>query len=278
MISFMKNLKVQVIWSFIWTANLRNGVFFQHSISVVQVLVEKSCFLRKEELDKLWVIRKNMNDTPEFIDGFLKKLGQTKTNEEFLATLESKNGSAPLSGNSPERTSSTGRPAYQSGGSSTGVPNRSAGSSSSGSYSRPAGSSPTGASRPSTGYSRPNTQQSSMGRTTSSSAPLRKPPFTSEGAAQRPQPPVSSEPLTRPVVAPPIPSSSLPVAEKAAELTPSSEAEVRVVGNVSQEVPSQGEVVVTASESAAADIAVSVETAVVKNKNKNCKDGNSANS
>lgn len=49
--------------------------------------------LTKEELDKIWVIRKNMNDSPDFVDGFLKKLGDTKTNVEFLSTLESKNGS-----------------------------------------------------------------------------------------------------------------------------------------------------------------------------------------
>ncbi|MFD2614564.1 transcription termination factor Rho [Paenibacillus gansuensis] len=46
--------------------------------------------LTKEELDKLWTIRKNMNDSLEFIDGFLKKLADTKTNQEFLDSLESK--------------------------------------------------------------------------------------------------------------------------------------------------------------------------------------------
>lgn len=48
--------------------------------------------LSKEELDKLWMIRKNMNETNEFVDSFIKKLGDTKTNEEFLQTLESKQG------------------------------------------------------------------------------------------------------------------------------------------------------------------------------------------
>ncbi|MGG4451567.1 transcription termination factor Rho [Brevibacillus porteri] len=46
--------------------------------------------LTKEELDKLWMIRKNMNETNEFVDSFIKKLADTKTNEEFLQTLESK--------------------------------------------------------------------------------------------------------------------------------------------------------------------------------------------
>jgi transcription termination factor Rho len=46
--------------------------------------------LTKEELDKLWMIRKNMNETNEFVDSFIKKLADTKTNDEFLQTLESK--------------------------------------------------------------------------------------------------------------------------------------------------------------------------------------------
>jgi transcription termination factor Rho len=46
--------------------------------------------LTKEELDKIWAIRKNMNDSHEFVDSFLKKLGESKTNREFLDTLEVK--------------------------------------------------------------------------------------------------------------------------------------------------------------------------------------------
>ncbi|RKN85721.1 transcription termination factor Rho [Paenibacillus ginsengarvi] len=46
--------------------------------------------LTKEELDKIWAIRKNMNDSHDFVDAFLKKLGDTKTNREFLDTLEAK--------------------------------------------------------------------------------------------------------------------------------------------------------------------------------------------
>ncbi|MEB3101855.1 transcription termination factor Rho [Ferviditalea candida] len=44
--------------------------------------------LNKEELDKLWVIRKNMNDSHDFVDAFLKKLAESKTNAEFLASLD----------------------------------------------------------------------------------------------------------------------------------------------------------------------------------------------
>ncbi len=50
----------------------------------------EEALMTKEQLDKVWVIRKTMNDSHEYIEGFFKKLGQTKTNEEFLATLETK--------------------------------------------------------------------------------------------------------------------------------------------------------------------------------------------
>lgn len=46
--------------------------------------------LTKEELDKIWAIRKSMNDSHEFTEAFIKKLGDTKTNREFLDTLEVK--------------------------------------------------------------------------------------------------------------------------------------------------------------------------------------------
>ncbi|TVX85229.1 transcription termination factor Rho [Paenibacillus agilis] len=46
--------------------------------------------LTKDELDKLWSVRKNMNESPEFVDQFIRRMRDTKTNEEFLATLDSK--------------------------------------------------------------------------------------------------------------------------------------------------------------------------------------------
>lgn len=49
--------------------------------------------LTKEELDKVWAIRKNMNDSHEYIEAFLKKFADTKTNQEFLETLDTPNGS-----------------------------------------------------------------------------------------------------------------------------------------------------------------------------------------
>ena len=43
--------------------------------------------MTKEELDKVWAIRKSMVDTPEFVEQFLKRLAATKTNEEFLSSI-----------------------------------------------------------------------------------------------------------------------------------------------------------------------------------------------
>ena len=44
--------------------------------------------LSKEELDIIWAIRKSMNDSADFVEGFLKKMRDTKTNAEFLATFD----------------------------------------------------------------------------------------------------------------------------------------------------------------------------------------------
>ncbi|WP_072329856.1 MULTISPECIES: transcription termination factor Rho [unclassified Paenibacillus] len=44
--------------------------------------------LTKEELEKVWAIRKNMNDSHEYTESFLKKFADTKTNQEFLDTLD----------------------------------------------------------------------------------------------------------------------------------------------------------------------------------------------
>ncbi|HUC94125.1 MAG TPA: transcription termination factor Rho [Paenibacillus sp.] len=51
--------------------------------------------LEKDTLDKVWAIRKSMNDSTEFVDGFLKKLRDTKTNEEFLASLDTSGTTGP---------------------------------------------------------------------------------------------------------------------------------------------------------------------------------------
>jgi transcription termination factor Rho len=54
--------------------------------------------LSKEELEKLWAIRKSMNDSQEYVEQFLKKLGSTKNNREFLDMLDTSGVSAPGGG------------------------------------------------------------------------------------------------------------------------------------------------------------------------------------
>jgi transcription termination factor Rho len=47
-----------------------------------ELLVDKS------HLDKIWAIRRTMQDSNEFFERFLKKVKNTKSNEEFLADME----------------------------------------------------------------------------------------------------------------------------------------------------------------------------------------------
>ncbi|WP_042171109.1 transcription termination factor Rho [Paenibacillus gorillae] len=51
--------------------------------------------LTKEELEKVWVVRRNMTDTPDFVDGFLKKLADSKSNSEFLLSLDTSEEKPP---------------------------------------------------------------------------------------------------------------------------------------------------------------------------------------
>ena len=73
--------------------------------------------LTKDELDKVWAIRKGMNDSIEFVDQFLRKLSNTKTNLEFLDTLE---GAAP--GHSGSGSSASGASGASSIGSGSASP------------------------------------------------------------------------------------------------------------------------------------------------------------
>ncbi|CAG5082417.1 Transcription termination factor Rho [Thermobacillus xylanilyticus] len=43
--------------------------------------------LTKEELECAWSIRKMMNDTPEFVEQFLRKMRETKSNAEFIDVM-----------------------------------------------------------------------------------------------------------------------------------------------------------------------------------------------
>ncbi|WP_211749631.1 transcription termination factor Rho [Paenibacillus sp. Marseille-Q4541] len=67
--------------------------------------------LSKEELDAIWAVRKNMNESYDFVEGFLKKLRNTKTNEEFLASLDTAGQSGGQTSNSgtsaPRRSNRT---------------------------------------------------------------------------------------------------------------------------------------------------------------------------
>ncbi|WP_337102243.1 transcription termination factor Rho [Paenibacillus sp. YIM B09110] len=74
--------------------------------------------LTKEELEKVWSIRRNMNDSLEFVDNFLKKLADSKNNEQFLMSLDTsadakperpsiKSGSAPTTGRRPAPRTTT---------------------------------------------------------------------------------------------------------------------------------------------------------------------------
>src|SRR5690606_15015550 len=48
---------------------------------------KEELLIGKEELDKLWKIRKTFSDTHDCAERFLKKLNQTQTNEDFFAQL-----------------------------------------------------------------------------------------------------------------------------------------------------------------------------------------------
>lgn len=45
--------------------------------------------LSKEDLDKLWMLRKTISDNNEYTEAIIKRLKKTKTNDEFMATLAS---------------------------------------------------------------------------------------------------------------------------------------------------------------------------------------------
>ena len=57
---------------------------------------KEELLLPKDQLDKLWALRKTMSDTPDFTERFLRKLRQTKSNQDFFSMLEAeiKNGNA----------------------------------------------------------------------------------------------------------------------------------------------------------------------------------------
>ncbi|MCI3926811.1 transcription termination factor Rho [Paenibacillus sp. TRM 82003] len=82
--------------------------------------------LSKEELDKVWAIRKSMQDNHEYTEALLKKLGDTKTNEEFLQTIDTTKRPTSSSGSAGGRSaSSDGSSAARKPRTSVGGPTRS---------------------------------------------------------------------------------------------------------------------------------------------------------
>lgn len=49
---------------------------------------KEELLIPKHHLDILWAIRKSMSEYPDFAERFLRKLKQTKSNEEFFAKLD----------------------------------------------------------------------------------------------------------------------------------------------------------------------------------------------
>ncbi|UOQ87094.1 transcription termination factor Rho [Gracilibacillus salinarum] len=49
---------------------------------------KEELLVSKQHLEKMWAIRKSMQDSPDFLERFLRKLRSTKNNEEFISVLE----------------------------------------------------------------------------------------------------------------------------------------------------------------------------------------------
>lgn len=49
---------------------------------------KEELLVSKDHLENLWAIRRTMNDSPDFVDHFIKRIKKTKTNEEFFDELE----------------------------------------------------------------------------------------------------------------------------------------------------------------------------------------------
>lgn len=69
--------------------------------------------LNQEDLDKLWLIRKTMNESGDFTEQFIRKIKRTKTNQEFMALFEaaSENGATAKMGNGRAVAKATKSPA-----------------------------------------------------------------------------------------------------------------------------------------------------------------------
>ena len=50
---------------------------------------KEELLMPKSQLDKLWTIRKTMNESADFTDQFIRRVKETKTNIEFFEAMES---------------------------------------------------------------------------------------------------------------------------------------------------------------------------------------------
>jgi transcription termination factor Rho len=49
---------------------------------------KEELLLTKSQIEKMWAIRKTMNDSPDFVERFLRRLKASKTNEEFYQLMD----------------------------------------------------------------------------------------------------------------------------------------------------------------------------------------------
>jgi len=63
--------------------------------------------MNKEELEKVWAIRRSMTDAPDYVEQFLKKLKDSETNSQFLMSLDTSTDAKQEKSNSGSRSSST---------------------------------------------------------------------------------------------------------------------------------------------------------------------------
>ncbi|WP_184404693.1 transcription termination factor Rho [Geomicrobium halophilum] len=64
---------------------------------------KEELLISKGQLESLWAMRKTMNDSPEFVDHFIRRIKDTKTNDEFFERMERDKARA----NSQQKSSSS---------------------------------------------------------------------------------------------------------------------------------------------------------------------------
>jgi transcription termination factor Rho len=178
--------------------------------------------LTKEELDKVWMLRKTMNDSADVTESFLKKLGEAKTNQEFLDSL----GRAPAAPARRPTSSSTSyggasRPALDSAGAErrTSAAISSVSSQASASTASKPSTAPT-SSAPAARLHSPTKSPASTGMSAASPAPAYTRTTTSATA------PVSSAPTPAPTSRPRSAATGSPSSRASASSTPRARASV----------------------------------------------------